>query len=224
MLVSTANKFIFIHVPKTAGSSITAALAPYSLKPEKTALRRVLSKLPVKEDIGQAYFRTHATADQVRRKFPQHFKDYLTFAVVRNPYDYAVSYYEYNLARKKKNLFGKSAGWTFADFLKEAQGKSKKTSFSQSKWLTDENNNIIVDRILKFETINKDIVEIASEIGIEVMSIPHKNSTVRRPFWKYYGQDEVRMANDLFAIDFQNFGYKMMSYDQMMSAHEQGRT
>lgn len=29
MLISTKHRFVFIHVPKTGGSSITAALAPY---------------------------------------------------------------------------------------------------------------------------------------------------------------------------------------------------
>ena len=34
MLVSDNHKFVFIHIPKTGGSSMTAVLAPFLRKPK----------------------------------------------------------------------------------------------------------------------------------------------------------------------------------------------
>ena len=70
MLLSIEKRFIFVHIPKTAGQSITQALGPYAVRPQKTQWRRLLSHLPVPENPERAWLRTHDTARWIRRKLP----------------------------------------------------------------------------------------------------------------------------------------------------------
>jgi len=49
LLISNRHRFIFVHVPKTAGQSMARALEPYADQRPKQGLRRLMSHLPVPE-------------------------------------------------------------------------------------------------------------------------------------------------------------------------------
>jgi hypothetical protein len=75
MIISDRHRFVFVHVPKSAGTSIRAALAPFA-------------------DGGAAASpdTTHETLPALLARHPQltmHFK----FAVVRNPWERLVSFF-----------------------------------------------------------------------------------------------------------------------------------
>src|SRR5450759_2958070 len=78
MLLSKRVRFIYLHLPRTAGFSIEAALPEWS-------------------DVdGKMVFNGHATAyllNQLILEWPSFF----SFAFVRNPWDYWVSMYEHVL-------------------------------------------------------------------------------------------------------------------------------
>ena len=60
------------------------------------ALAGLLTQLPVREDPARAYLRQHYKAEWARRKLKGDFYDRaFKFATVRNPYDFAVSYFHY---------------------------------------------------------------------------------------------------------------------------------
>ena len=67
---SNDNRCIFIHIPKTAGSSVGRALQPWCIRPRKSQWRRLLSHLPVPEAAEKAVLRQHDTAAWVRLKWP----------------------------------------------------------------------------------------------------------------------------------------------------------
>ena len=47
MLVSSQQKFLFVHIPKSAGTSVTAALKSFSDKPEEVWINRLLAKIGI---------------------------------------------------------------------------------------------------------------------------------------------------------------------------------
>ena len=65
LVLSESHRFIFIHVPKTAGGSVRACLTPYSVQPKATRFRRVLRKLHIRQAPEKAHFRSHDTVQQV---------------------------------------------------------------------------------------------------------------------------------------------------------------
>lgn len=87
---------VFVHFPKTAGVAIEELLDPYKAPGQKALANRVLAKLPLPRDVNAAYIPGHATALYLRRRMGAAlWKSYVSFAVVRNPYDRAISAYEF---------------------------------------------------------------------------------------------------------------------------------
>ena len=96
MLISTQFNFLFVHIPKTAGVSVKTAFRPYAIRSQRTQLRRVLSKLPVRENPLRMTPPSHATAEWARRKLgDERYFALTSFAVVRHPYDRTISYYQF---------------------------------------------------------------------------------------------------------------------------------
>ncbi|PHP64859.1 hypothetical protein CSC94_21985 [Zhengella mangrovi] len=209
MLLSLEKSFLFIHIPKTAGSSIRRVLEPHCLKPEKTQLRRLLSHLPVPEDPEKAWLRTHDTALWARMKLPRDvFERSLKFAVVRNPYDYAVSYFEFQRSNPASTRYEKAQGEDFPAFLRRMERKNRIKGIRQAAWVTDRSGRIIVDRILHFERLDEEFPALLEELGIEAPSaLPHVNTTERKDFRAYYDDETRRMATELFLRDLTLFGY-----------------
>ena len=112
MLLSTEKNFIFIHIPKTAGSSITRALRPWCARRRRTQWRRLLSHLPVKEAPQRATFQQHDKARWVRRKLPAElYENAHKFCVVRNPFDLAVSNFHHLRRQTSRRRHKAALGW-----------------------------------------------------------------------------------------------------------------
>jgi len=73
-----ASELVFVHIPRTGGAFITASLR------EHLEIERDAPRLP-----------THASYDEL----PLEFHDRPGFCVVRNPWDWYVSWYHHSLAR-----------------------------------------------------------------------------------------------------------------------------
>lgn len=85
MPISRKHKMIFIHIPKTGGTSITCGLGIE----------------PVKENLhGTEY--SHLTADKIKEAYPVLWKQFFKFTIVRNPFDRMVSEWAY---QKKPRSF-----------------------------------------------------------------------------------------------------------------------
>ena len=99
-MISHKHKFIFVHIPKNAGSSIN-----HELK----GMCEIFSEMKSK-DIPLAYGK-HANDKHMRKLLKNEYGDYYKFCVVRNPWDRMVSIYWYELGKTIPE------GWTFSKFL-----------------------------------------------------------------------------------------------------------
>ncbi|MBD3226349.1 MAG: hypothetical protein GF313_16590, partial [Caldithrix sp.] len=163
-------KCIFIHIPKTAGNSVTRALA---------ALPQKQSNLSPK--IGK-----HAKAYEVKYLLGEAiWNEYFTFAFVRNPWDLMVSSYHWWLqkagrlstryqrhARRIQKMDG------FNAFIQSHYGQKmiNERHGDIFDWIS-EDGNIIVDFVGKVETLQQDWKKICRQIGVEAADIGHINKT-----------------------------------------------
>lgn len=170
MILSTSHTFIFVHVPKTAGTSLTSALEPFGVYPKRTVWRSIMRRLPVVEPLDKVYLRKHETARGVRRKIgAEAFGRFHRFGVVRNPYDHAVSHYEFMKQFRIPKTAQKVAAMSFADYLRYRMKPPfwNDTFFArlpnQSYFLADDDDSLLVHRLLRFESLADDFDALALE-------------------------------------------------------------
>lgn len=183
--------YIFIHINKTAGTSIGRAIG-----------------LPLKDHL--------TAAEVIARIGKEQWKKAYTFTLVRNPWDKVVSHYEYR--RKKNKTEIATRGICFADWVKMTYGENKDTFYynnprsfqAQVEWLKDDEGKISLDYIGKFESIRKDFDHIKRAIGLEA-ELPHLNASYRKEYQSYYDDETYEIVARWFREDIEAFDYKFSS-------------
>lgn len=208
MLLSLEKNFLFIHIPKTAGSSITASLAPYSLPKNRTFIRRITSHLPYREEAANVYLRVHDTALHAQRKLGlARFESLLKFAVVRDPYAHAESYYRFLCQRPNHRRYDATSGVSFLEYLKRREKALRPVD--QTSFITDQDGRILVDTILRFESLNVELAALCAKLGISEVNLPKLNSTFGTTTEDQFCTQSRELVNRIYARDFQNFGYRI---------------
>ena len=208
MLVSYEKKFLFVHVPKTAGTSICRALSPFAESPETLPENRLLAALGIHVNhIGPWHrkrFRGHSTLKIIKRNLPQQvYDDLFRFAFVRNPWDLLVSLYHFISSRPKHRYAKLVADMSFAEFI---DVWTKRSEISQRSFLVDDKGNLDVDFVGRFEHLNADFSAICAKVGVK-LTLPHANSS-RRGDYRVYYTDELaelvgkRLSDDIAAFDY----------------------
>lgn len=178
--------FSFIHINKTGGSSIEHAL-----------------RVPLIHETATT-FRNNIGADRWQRRF--------SFAIVRNPWDRAVSHYHYRQMTDQTGLGGNSL--SFKDWLRKVYVEQSpeyvddgKMFLTQTDWLTDENGQVIVDYIGRFEQLDEAWGEICERLNRKTTALPHVKKSSRRDYRDYYDKESRDIVADFFKEDVANFDY-----------------
>ena len=216
MLLSTERKFIFVHVPKTAGSSLHNALVPFSRTSNRTLFRSFLRRTPIVESPEHAHFRIHETAKKIRSKIsPQVWDTYFSFAVVRNPFDHAVSHYEYLKQYRNKLIADEFSKITFNEYLdiRLSQRKCFDRLFiklpNQSYFLCEQ-GNVLVDHVYKFEHLSEGVTKISQALGGIDLKLTRINVTKanKKNILEYYAnRQSISSVLSLYEKDFELFDY-----------------
>lgn len=209
MLLSIEKNFIFIHIPKTAGSSMTRALAPWCVRPERTQWRRLLSHLPVPEAPARANLRQHDKATWLKRKLPGHLYDgAYKFAVARNPFDLTASNYHHLRRQPRRRRHRQSQDWDFKAFLHYLERKNRLTRIDQMSWITDRRGRLIVDEVLRFETLADEFSTLAKRLGLpDDLALPRANANAPHDYRAVYDEESKAIVARLYARDIAHFGY-----------------
>jgi len=218
MILSTSHNFIFVHVPKTAGTAMTAALEPFAVRGTRTLWRRLLRRLPVHEAPERIYLRKHETASDMRWKLtPSVFDRFHRFTVVRNPFDHAVSHYEYLKEFRNAKLAARFGAMTFRDYLKYRMepGRWNDRFFirlpDQSHFLVGPDGWLLVQRVMRFETLATDFAQLAAGLRLGDLRMerinPTRSKSDARPFQSYYDPETEDLVRRLYARDFPLLGY-----------------
>ena len=193
------HKCVFIHIPKTAGNSITRALS--SLPETGTALSPRISK--------------HAKAWEVKALLGKEiWNDYFTFSFVRNPWDLMVSSYHWWQQKAAKYPYHKRkarkvrAMDNFDRFIRSRFGSYmiNERYGCEFDWIA-ENGSVIVDYVGKVETIERDWQRICERLGIESIPLPFINRSKRKDYREYYTPETQRMIEQRFRKTIDQFGY-----------------
>jgi hypothetical protein len=210
VLISHTHRFIFVHIQKTAGQSLKRALMPYCSQPQRTGLRRLLSHLPIPENPRTVAFRAHTTARWARLKIsPRVFDSYCRFAVVRNPFDRAVSNYHFlqQSPRHHNHVDVKALSFDgYLDFLKRRRWFRDPTQVAR---VEGPHGRLLCDPILRFESLDADFAALCRRLGLNgIQELPKRNASRHEPYREYYlGAATRSKLVEIFAQDFDAFGY-----------------
>ncbi len=221
MLISYKKKFIFIHIYKTAGTSIMEQFLPYCRLIDRMVYDyKISSKIfavivylmgwfddGMKQFTG---FHIHAKAYEIREKLGiEAFDSYFTFAFVRNPFDWLVSLYYYIKQSKRHRYYNLIKEMSFKDFLEWhiSNNPDRQIDFVSDPY----KNKIIVDYIGHFETLEKDIITIQKRLHIKnIRQLKHSNPSLlrcHRDYKRYYDKENIKLVEDYYSIDLEIFGY-----------------
>jgi len=186
MLISHKHKFITIDIPKTATRSLRETFVPQNIIDI------------VGEPNLNAGFYQHGTAQQCSeslQKLNLNFADYFSFVIVRNPWDRYYSFFKYYkeyLKRYKSRDV--SVAWSAQGIN---QGKMCEKLFesntdeavlrqiiisnrSQSDYYTNEENQIVVSHIAKFENLNEEFELLCNKVNVKYSPLFHGNKSSKK--------------------------------------------
>lgn len=200
MIISHEHKFIFIKTRKTAGSSI-----------EKIFVENYLN-LSLDVCTGSDYDNTtrinnltnngHVGYQWIKENYPNEWKSYFKFAFARNPWDMLVSYYFW----RKNGKPHKMAKGSFDDFLKS---KSLDNWNDWKKMYTDDNSNIVLDKLCMYENIHQELLDLPVPYNGEILSTFVKNNTrEQNGYRQFYSDETVNLVYDEFKDLINYFNYK----------------
>lgn len=209
MVISYDKKFLFLHVPKTGGLSMTEVLQGYQHDPDQYVANRLLARIGIGVNhflfsYRQRKFRRHSTAWHVRRRLPPPiFNGLFKFAFIRNPWDLLVSYHKFVMARPKHHRHARIKKLRFHDYIRFAA--AKKVGF-QKAFLSDPQGHLLVDYVGRFERMQHDFAEILGYLGIDA-KLPHLNPSQRSDYRQYYDRRGRNLVKQLYREDINQFGY-----------------
>ena len=205
MLISYHKKFLFVHIFKTAGTSITNCLGPFCYRPGSTRPSNWMAFLSTNwTKIHRKPIKKHATVTEIRDSLDREiFNSVFKFTFVRNPWDWQVSLYHYILENPENP--GHEETKKMGSFRKFVFSREKLT-FTQTSCLVDESGNLLVDFVGKFENLDQDFQSICHKVGISA-SLPHINKSKRTDYQDYYDAETRDLTARLYAEDIERFGY-----------------
>lgn len=177
--------YVFIHINKTGGSSIEKALG-ISLD-HSTALEKY-------RQLGDKAW---------QRKF--------VFTVVRNPWDKVVSHYHYRVKTNQTGLGSRPIpfpAWLQACYVERNPDyyDEPRMFMPQKQWLVDEQGEMLVEFIGRFEQLGEDFARVCSRLGLNAQ-LGHAKPSSRGSYRDYYDADSEALVRDCFAEDIEAFGY-----------------
>lgn len=197
------KNYIFIHIPKAAGTSVSNALG----------LR----------ESAHAHW-----VDFARFLGPRKMNRYFVFTFVRNPWARFFSLYNYARMERShyhSNVTGESSLYgPHLDFetLKDAslrdcahllfEGRLRHDKQwnqwrPQVDWLRDDKGEIRVNYVGRVETLSKDMREIFATIGMSYSDPPKMNISNRADYREAYDDETAQLVAKYYAEDIEAFGY-----------------
>lgn len=184
-MISDEYKCIFVHINKCGGTTI--------------------------DHLFTGKFQGHKKAFDYKKLNPNKFNTYFKFAFVRNPWDRVVSFYHYQIKR----------GWDFYPFKETIPfdefvknwliSMPNQTSLNVNPcydWISDENDNLIIDFVGKIEKMQEDFDLICKKIGMEKQKLSCKNKSIHKHYTEYYNKETRDIVACRMEKDIKYFGYK----------------
>ena len=215
MLLSHKYQFLFVHIAKTGGTSVRAALNRLRWQDPLYYLTWPAHKISgfTGHKLGLKFPR-HAHIIAAKEMLPEPYYNVLfKFAFVRNPWDLQVSSFHHIQRERPQAMSGIT---DFNDFMRWKFNPERPYQFHidtslslQSDYLVDLHGNNQMDFIGRYESLEQDFEEVCSKLKLK-LSLPHKRQAKDRgkDYRQYYAPDTIELVAKHFKRDIAMLNYQ----------------
>jgi hypothetical protein len=205
MLISDANKFVFVHTPKCGGDSMTVALKP--------------SAIDDGSDRGE---RKHWSVRRIRQEYfsspDRSWSRYFRFGFVRNPWQQVHS--DYWFCRNHPVPGPEVGSWRdkvirckqidFSQFVVDMCGQHGRAGVGLfGHYLANNDGQKLTSKVYRHEDLSEAWPDICENIGLPLLDLPRVNVTPDKPDFREDYDDRSRfLVERRFADDIQRFNYE----------------
>jgi len=215
MVICDDPAFLFIHVPKAAGTSVAGAFAHLDLLRTAKDKKDTAQKKIWIEAKGFNYavlnLPIHASAQRARDVIGEEkFNSLFKFAIVRNPWDMELSWYTYNAQTESAPHYSQVADYVdFGNYVKRHMSQHGRllAPGPQTKYVMDGYGNLMVDRILRYETLAADFASVLNHLALEDIILDQFNQSYHLPWPEAYTPETFALVRESFLSDIKAFGY-----------------
>lgn len=212
MILSCGRKYLFIHIPKTGGTSMALALEERAMKDDlmlgdTPKARRRRHRLKDVQTRGRLW--KHSTlADLDGLVTAAELDDLFCFTLVRNPWDRLVSYYHWLLTQKFDHpAVSLAKGLSFKDFACNPHTLTSLSATPAQSYLTDATGQHRASAYIRLEHLADDIKPLETHLGFQ-LTLPHSNLSDRpRDYRPFYDDETAEVIATACQQDIAQFGY-----------------
>lgn len=213
MIISRGRRYIFVHIPKTGGTSMALALEARAMKdcmmlgdtPKARKRRRRLADVKTHGRLWK-----HSTLSDIDGLLtPAEISHLFCFTLVRNPWDRVVSYYHWLRTQSFDHpAVHLAQSCAFEDFVCHAQTRSSLNANPARRYMTDVQGQVHEDAYIRLEHLDTDLAPLQAHLGFR-LHVPHDNKSGRAPGWRdYYSDSSANAVGEACAEDIRRFGYE----------------
>ena len=221
-MISEHYRCVFIHIPKTAGTSIEKKLGHFQELKRGVQDHRTIREIEPLGFDGELFLRKDNLRLLFRRfravlknianpktvSIPRHlYHSYFKFTFVRNSWARAFSWYHkvVNDAQFRRHYCVRS-GCSFKDFLKihlDQEGMK-----SQLYWILDRKGKNPLDFVGRFEQLETDFSYVCTKLGIRDNRLPILNTGDGLLYTDFYDDESIDIVADRYRDEIEYFDFR----------------
>lgn len=212
MIVSKGRGYIFVHIPKTGGTSMALALEARAMKDDvmigdtpKARNRR--RKIDAEKARGRVW--KHSTLADIDGLYaPDEIASLFAFTLVRNPWDRLVSYYHWLRVQNFDHPAVKLAQRVgFNSFLFDPHTQDSLRANPYSHYMMRADGVEQCQAYIRLEHFEEDSTVLRAHLGFPLHLEQTNTSTRAADYRGYYSDDTAAVVDEVCAADIARFGY-----------------
>ena len=209
MIISPGRGYIFVHIPKTGGTSLALALEARAMAddiligdtPKAVKRRKRVKSLTAP---GRLWKHSRLADIDGMDGLP---RDPFVFTLVRNPWDRMVSlYYWARMQDFDHPMIHAAKAMAFDAFLRAPDLMPSFRADGAAGYITDRSGVERCDAFVRLEHLDEDLAPVEAHLGFQ-LELPHANRSTRPETAACYSPALAAHVAELYREDVARFGY-----------------